>query len=200
MNNPVLTVFRAPAFRRYPFLAPFLALALTLFLAANAANAPTQQTSLLAHDLSGFALDMTVDQVASLANSALSTRGVGHYKVTIDTIDYDFGFSALGHLYRIDSRQHLGPFTPDTAFAATLTDRLSKKFGPPQSNQLPTGPATWKFLESYPGPKGEKLSRESESLTVLVAGRNGGPLAVEMQLIAPRIQRRDAGKPPASPR
>jgi hypothetical protein len=192
MNNSVLTVFRAFAFRRCPFIAPVLA----LFLVATTA-APAQQAGLLAHDLSGFALDMTVDQVASVANRALTTLAPGHYKVSIDTVDYDFGFSSEGHLYRVRSRQHFGQFTADSAFAAALTDRLSKKFGPPQSNQLPTGPATWVFQEFYQGVKGQKLSRETESLTVQIAGGNGAFPSVEMQLTAPKIQRRDAPTPSA---
>jgi hypothetical protein len=190
MNTSPLTVPAINALRR--------CLAIAVFLAA--ATATAQPTGLLAHDLSGFTLDMTVDQVASLANRALNTRGPGHYQVTIDNIDYDFGFSAKGHLYRIDSRQHFGPVTLDSAFAATLTDRLSKKFGPPQSNQLPTGPAVWMFQEPYTGANGEKQTRESESLVVLVAGGNGAPFSVEMQLIAPRIQRRDTENPPAPPK
>ncbi len=153
-----------------------------------------QQTGLLAHDLSGFALDMTVDQVTAVAGKPLAQVAAGHYQVGIYGTDYDFGFTPLGHLYRIDSRQQLGMFTPDPAFAPTLTDRLIKKFGQPLSNQLIAGPAVWMFEEPYVGPKGEKLSREVESLTVLVTGGKGDPVAVEMQLVAPWILRRDGGK------
>jgi hypothetical protein len=157
-----------------------------------------QQTGLLAHDLSGFTLDMTVDQVTAVAAKPLIRIAAGHYQVAVYGTDYDFGFTPLGHLYRIDSRQQLGLFTPDPAFAPTLTDRLIKKFGPPLSNQLITGPAIWMFEEPYTGAKGEKLTRETESLTVLVTGGKADPVAVEMQLVAPRILRRD-NEPSATP-
>jgi hypothetical protein len=185
MNRPHLTLFPLPT------------LALLL---ASALTAPAQQIALLAHDLSGFALDMTVSQVAAVAGKPLTAFGAGHYQVTIDTIDYDFGFSAQGHLYRIDSLQQMGIFVPDSVFASTLIARLMQKFGPPQTNQLPSGPAIWMYQETYTGPKGEKLSRETESLTVLLAGEKGQPVSVEIQLIAPRIQRRDAERPPVPPK
>ena len=160
-------------------------------------SAWAQQGGLLAHDLSGFALDMTVEQVASVANWPLTPTGTGQYQVMIDGIDYSFGFSAAGHLFRIDSRQELLPFPLDAAFAADLTRRLTEKFGQPLSNQLPTGPIVWMYQESYAGAKGEKLTRETESLTVLVAGGTTEPVTVEMQMIAPRIERRDAQTAPA---
>ena len=169
-------------------------------LGAFASTGSAQENGLLAHDINGFALDMTVEQVTALANVPLIPVGGGQYQGSKQGIDYDFSFSALGHLYRIDSRQELPDFTPDAAFASDLSDRLAKKFGPPQSNQLPQGPAAWMFLEAYTGAKGEELARESESLIVLVAGGNGKPVSVEFQLSSPRIQRRDAQSPIVAPK
>jgi hypothetical protein len=169
-------------------------------LGASANAGPAQENGLLAHDINGFALDMTVEQVTALANGPLTSAGGGQYQVSKEGIDYSFSFSALGHLYRIDSRQEIGSFTPDAAFASDLSDRLAKKFGPPQSNQLPQGPAAWMFQETYTGAKGEKLTRENESLIVLIAGGNGKPISVEFQLSAPRILRRDAQSPSAAPK
>jgi hypothetical protein len=57
------------------------------------------------------------------------------------------GFSVLGHLYRIDSEQNLGNFIPDQAYASSLVKKMSAKFGPPNSNQLPDGPLMWGFSE-----------------------------------------------------
>ncbi|MGA2654036.1 MAG: hypothetical protein ABSF28_26240 [Terracidiphilus sp.] len=176
-----------------PFPARTLACAVIL-CSLFACTCIGQQTGLLAHDLSGFTLDMTVDQVTAVAAKPLTQIAAGHYQVTVLGTDYDFGFTPLGHLYRIDSRQQLGLFTPDPAFAPTLSERLIKKFGQPLSNQLITGPAMWMFEEPYAGPKGEKLTRETESLTVLVTGGKDEPVTVEMQLVAPRILRRDGEK------
>jgi hypothetical protein len=154
---------------------------------------------LLAHDINGFSLDMTVEQVAAVAHRPLSPLGGGQYKVTVDGIDYDFGFSVLGHLFRIDSKQPLGHFIPDGAFAATLTNKLSKKFGPPQSNQLPGGPAFWTFLEAYTT-NGERLNREAESLSVMLGAGYGEPVSLEMKLMDFRIMRRDIEKLNSTPR
>jgi hypothetical protein len=183
MTKPCLAVLRTTG--------PSLCLALAVFLAASG-SAPAQQAALLAHDLSGFTLDMTYAQVTLVATKPLTWVGTDQYQVTVDGIDYNFTFSAQGHLYRIDSRQVFGHITLDSNFVPTLIDRLTQKFGPPQSNQLLSGPAIWMFQESYTGPKGEKLTRESESLIVLVNASATEPVSVEIQLAAPRIQRRDA--------
>jgi hypothetical protein len=161
---------------------------------ASAGAVQAQEDGLLAHDINGFALDMTVEQVTSLANAPLVPAGGGQYKAKVDGINYNFGFSAQGHLFRVDSRQELGPFTPDANFANALTERLASKFGPPQANQLPDGPAFWKFQEAYTDAKGQQLNRETESLLVMLTGKKGVSLAVEMMLMDLRIQRRDAGK------
>jgi hypothetical protein len=170
-----------------------LCLALGFILGASGAVS-AQENALLAHDINGFALDMTVEQVTSLAKTPLVSLDGDQYGATVDGIDYDFRFSPLGHLYRIDSRQEIGTFTPDDAFAADLTERLAKKFGPPQSNQLPAGPASWLFQEDYIDAGGQKLKRETESLTVLVKGGNGQPVAILFKLTAARILRRDTQK------
>ena len=154
---------------------------------------------LLAHDINGFSLDMTVEQVAAVAHRPLSPLGGGDYKVTVEGIEYGFGFSVLGHLFRIDSKQPLGHFIPDGDFAATLTNKLSKKFGPPQSNQLPGGPAFWTFLEAYTT-NGETLNRETESLSVMLGAGYGEPVSLEMKLMDFRIMRRDIEKLNTNPR
>jgi hypothetical protein len=56
---------------------------------------------------------------------------------------------------------------------------------------LPTGPASWLFQEDYTDANGQKLKRETESLTVLVKGGNGQPVAILFKLTAERILRRD---------
>jgi hypothetical protein len=201
----VLTVLGAAAitgyFHRTRFRRGALGSCLAIGLLGVTANySPAQETALLAHDINGFALDMTVEQVTALANGPLISVGGGQYQMSKEGIDYSFSFSALGHLYRIDSLQEIGSFTPDAAFASDLSGRLAKKFGPPQSNQLPQGPAAWMFQETYTGAKGEKLNRENESLIVLIAGGNGKPVSVEFQLFAPRILRRDAQSSSAAPK
>ena len=195
MQSPEINVAPGPASpaacRRNRTLS--LCLALGFFLAASAA-VPAQENALLAHDINGFALDMTIGQVSVLAKTPLVALEGDQYGATIDGIDYDFRFSPLGHLYRIDSRQEIGVPALDDGFAADFTERLTKKFGPPQSNQLPTGPASWLFQEDYTDASGPKLKRETESLTVLVKSGNGQPVAILFKLTAARILRRDTQK------
>jgi len=143
---------------------------------------------------------MTVQEVTAVAHRPLIPLGRGQYQVKMDGIDYDFGFSVLGHLFRIDSKQELGRFIPDRAFAATLTDKLSKKFGPPQTNQLPGGPALWSFLEEYTDAYGQRLNRGTESLSAMLDGGYGQPVSLEMKLMDFRIMRRDLDKANAGPK
>ncbi len=159
-----------------------------------------QGKGLLAHDINGFALDMTVQEVTTAAHRPLIPLGRGQYQVKVDGVDYDFGFSVLGHLFRIDSKQELGRFIPDGAFGATLTNQLSNKFGPPQTNQLPGGPAFWSFLEEYTDANGQKLNRETESLSAMLGGGYGQPVSLEMKLMDFRIVRRDLARANAAPR
>jgi hypothetical protein len=168
------------------------------FFISSAGVGHAQNNGLLAHDLNGFALDMTVAQIEALANKPLVPLDGGRYQADVDGIDYIFGFSALKHLYRIDSKQQLGNFVPNAAFADVLTGRLEKKFGPPQVNQLPAGPAFWRYTEDYADSNGHTASRETESLFVLLSGGKGEPVSVEMQLTDLRIQRRDQEKPAAA--
>jgi len=163
-----------------------LACALALIGAVHA-----QSAGLLAHDINGFALDMTLEQVKAAAAVPFTPLAEGQYKATVEGIDYNFGFSAQGHLYRIDSKQLLGMFAADAGLAAALTARLTQKFGSPLDNQLPAGPAFWRFDEPYTTLAGKQSRRETESLLFALSGGNGQPLAAEMQLQDLRILRRD---------
>jgi hypothetical protein len=72
---------------------------------------PSTRHDLLVHDINGFALDMTVEQVKAVANRPLHPIGGGQAKSNSDGIEYDLGFSVLGHLYRIDSEQTLETYS-----------------------------------------------------------------------------------------
>lgn len=160
----------------------------------------TSSNGLLAQDINGFSLDMTVEQVAVVAHRRLSSLGGGQYHATVDGIDYNFGFSVLGHLYRIDSRQNLGYFTPDEHFARTLTEKLSHKFGPPQRNQLPGGPVAWEYFEQYRETGGPVINRTTVSLDAWVVGGWGQPILLNIKLMDFRIMRRDLARANSEPR
>lgn len=83
---------------------------------------------------------MTTDEVEQLTHAHLTPLNRGDFKVEFNQTEFDLGFSPLGHLYKIDSNQTLGSFAPDLPFAATLTSKLTEKFGPPKRNVLSGGP------------------------------------------------------------
>jgi hypothetical protein len=155
---------------------------------------------LLAHDINGFTLDMTVERVKAVADRPLHPIGGGQAKVTVDDIEYDLGFSVLGHLYRIDSEQNLGNFVPDQVYASSLAKKMSAKFGPPNSNQLPDGPLTWGFSERYREADGAVMNRDTVSLSAMLTGGYGQPIVLHLKLMDFRIMRRDLAKANAAPR
>jgi hypothetical protein len=159
-----------------------------------------QTNELPGRDLSGYALDMTIRQVEAVSHTPLQPLGGGQFKVTANGVNYDFGFSVLGHLFRINSMQNLGNFIPDAAFARTLTEKLSKKFGPPGSNQLPDGPIGWGALEHYTDTSGLRLNREAWGLSAYLTGGFGQPIELNMKLFDFRIMRRDLDRANAAPR
>jgi len=165
-----------------------------------AQNKPTPQHELLAHDINGFALDMTVEQVKAIAHQPLETIGGGQAKVTVDGVQYDFGFSVLGHLFRIDSDQNLGNFIPDQAYADSLAQKMSAKFGPPMENDLPTGPLSWGASERYQIAPGMVGTRQTWSLSALLFGGYGQPITLHLKLMDLRIDRRDLARANAAPR
>ena len=62
--------------------------------------APTLH-DLLSHDINGFKLGMTIKEVQAVAHQPLRSLGGGQYEATVTDVNYNFGFSILGHLYRI---------------------------------------------------------------------------------------------------
>ncbi len=155
---------------------------------------------LAAHDINGFRLDMTFKQVQELAGVPLSHLGGNDFDVTVKGIDYGFGFSVLGHLYRIDSKQPLGRFIPDATYGRMLTEKLTEKFGPPQTNQLPGGPAFWQFVEPYNAGNGVTANRITVSLSAMLMSGWNQPVALQLKLMDFRIMRRDVAIANTEPR
>lgn len=155
---------------------------------------------LLAHDINGFALDMTLQEVQAKAGKPLRHLSGGDFDVTLGDKSYDFGFSILGRLYRIDYEANLGNFIPDAAYGRNLARRLTEKYGPPQSSNLPGGAAFWQFTEQCRTPEGQVLTCETESLSVSLFGGWGSPMKLAMKLMDFRIMRRDIARANAGPR
>ncbi len=168
-------------------------------MALTCCRAPAQPCDLSAHDINGFALDMTVAQVQDAAHRPLEIIGGDQARVTVDGIAYDFGFSVLGHLFRIDTDQGLGHFTPDQAFSDSLAKKMTAKFGRPVNNMLPEGPLAWGCSEPYMNGR-VPMSRDTISLSALLNGGYGEPIMLHLKLMDFRIMRRDLEKANAEPR
>ena len=161
--------------------------------------ASAQVAGLRAHDINGFELGMTREQAAAHAGTQLERIVAGDYQVNAAGVKYDFGFTRLGHIYRIDSRQDLGVFTPDRAFLLDLRRKLSAKYGPTNVSSFENGPWFWTFGERYIATSGMALSRETESLAVTVSGYAGQAMELTMKLMAFRILRQDGAAANAGP-
>ena len=146
---------------------------------------------LLARDINGLQLDMTVKEVEALPHDKWEDLGGGQVKATIAGVRYDLEFTPLGHLFRISSSQQLGRFAPDRAFGLDVARRLAAKYGPPHFNWLPTGTADWDYAEPYITINGAKLNRGTESLNVMIGGGFGAPVSLQMKLMDFRLLRRD---------
>ncbi len=162
---------------------------------ANSAQAGT----LLAHDINGYSLDMTLAQVEAVAKGPLESIGGGQYKMKVNVIDYDFGFSVLGHLFRIDSDQDLGNFIPDRSFAKTLTERMAKKYGLSPDGQPDEGPIGWAYTEKHAGSYGTVNVLPTVELSAYWDGGDGQPVMLHIHLIDFRIMRRDIDKANVAP-
>jgi hypothetical protein len=176
-----------------------IAATLALSIAAPPAGAAESGSTLLvantsglaAQDINGVQIGMTVREVAALAGGRMESLGRGQFQTSINGVQYDLGFTPLGHLYRIDSTQPLGRFVPDRAFGLNLTERLARKFGPPTSNQLPGGPAFWVYNEPYVSTQGAVLGRPTANLSAMLGGGYGQPVSLIMKLVDFRVLRHD---------
>lgn len=158
------------------------------------------EDGLLAHDINGYTLDMTVEQAKAISNEPMQSLGHGHFQVKTSDVDYDLNFSILGHLYLIESVQDLGIFTPDATYARTLTEKLTRKFGKPQNNMLPDGPVQWGWSQDFIKAGTPPYSLPTVELSALLLGGYGQPITLHMHLIDFRIERRDLAKANSTPR
>jgi len=169
--------------------------------AAHANVICTAAACLAAHDINGIKLDMTIAEVAQLFGGQLQSTGGGYYRARKGDTQYSFIFTPLGHLYHIQSSEELGAFEPDANIAAALTQKLTDKYGRPEMNQLPNGPASWDFIENVTeyGSYGAHYNEFTERLSAMFMPHYQGPTTLELTLADFRINRRDAEKQNTGP-
>ena len=121
--------------------------AMANFTPAQAKPVPRPQVASATHarDINGFALGMHISEIRKRMpiNHVFGETFSGKLR----DVSYEFGFTALGRLYRIGSVQPLGRFAPDERFTQNLSAKLIQKYGRPSGNQLPGGPASWELIE-----------------------------------------------------
>lgn len=133
-------------------------------------------------DVRGFHTGMTLQEVS--ARVRLEPLGRGEFSAVQGDTKFDFGFTPLGRLYRIDSFQTLRPFAADYAMTARLTQQLTAKFGPPGQNQLPGGPASWSYSVPVVEANGARTMRPAQTLSVMFqGGSGGGPVQLWIKLL-----------------
>lgn len=174
---------------------PFLALAFGIGMIAPSIAWATvlceKPSCLAARDVNGISLGMTVADVAARLSTDLKPLGEGQFAAQAGNQTYDFGFSALGHLYRIDSHLDLGRFIPDRSFELSLAHQLAEKYGTPETGDVPSGVLWWTFAERYQLNNGTVVTRETESLSASLGGGFGQPVTLDIKLMDFRIMRRD---------
>lgn len=178
--------------RASKYLAAF-AITLSVTSPASANTVCPISNCLAAHDINGIALGMTIQQVNKFFDGNLTDIGGGQFEGNKDGVNYDFDFTVLGRLYRIDSSQELGMFEPTSATAKTLTDKLTAKYGAPEFNQLPGGPASWDYIESVSG-SATPYNRFTETLSASFVEHYQAPTTLDLKLTDFRILRQDAAR------
>ncbi len=142
---------------------------------------------------------MSIKEVAS--RITLRPLGNGDFQASGGGTTYGFGFTPLGRLYRIDSAQPLGRFVPDHATARELTARLTAKFGEPNQNQLPGGPAAWTRYMTMPSPDGRRQeARQAQTLSVMFQGGRSAQVELWIKLVDFSILWEDNARINASPK
>lgn len=122
---------------------------------AQVPTAPVAVSATTARDIGGYELGMAIGEVRR--RMTLSHIAGETFAGTDGDISYEFGFTPRGRIFRIHSIQKLGAFHPDASFARTLSNKLTAKYGAPNSNALPGGPISWETIETVQYPSGQNL-------------------------------------------
>lgn len=184
-------------FRTAPLmLATFLIMAPALsgLASASAESSSPSRSATKTRDIGGFSLGMNIRDAAKL--SSVTAIGNDDYQTVRDGIEYDFGVTRLGRIYRVDSAQHLGRFIPDAAFMRDLTAKLTAKYGTPAHASF--GTFNWSLIEPVRRAGGEAIPFETNWASAYF---DGSPdVTVHIKLIDFRIMWQDDAKLNRTPR
>lgn len=139
---------------------------------AQNVSASQMESATTARDINGFQLGMNISEVRSRMN--LEHLGFETFAGTHEGVEYAFGFTPQGRLFRIQSSQPLGRFEPDRQFARSLSGRLIQKYGPPARSHLPTGTAEWELIQPVTRADGQRVPFRTMWFTVTVGSDMDG--------------------------
>ena len=147
-----------------------------------------------ARDIGGFVLGMNIREAAK--QSPVTAIGNDDYQTVRDGIEFDFGVTPLGRIYRVDSSQRLGRFVPDAIFVRNFTARLVSKYGPP--GNMSAENFHWSLIEKVRDRDG--AARPFETNWASAYFDDGPDVTVHIKLIDFRILWQDEAKLNRTPR
>ncbi len=160
-----------------------LGASLSMPMAAIAQGISMQKSATLARDVNGFHLGMTIEEARYF--SPIIHNGGEYYKTTKDEIEYHFGVTPKGRIYRIESTQKLGYFTVDQQFLTTLKRQLTEKYGPPS---LVAGTVFWwSLIEPVSDKFGENTRINTMLATASITGVDTDNHDLEIFMLDRRI-------------
>ena len=125
---------------------------------------------------------MTVAEAREI--SPMTFIGGDQFETVADGIEYNFGVTPVGRIYRVQSTQRLGQFQVDRSFLETLRSQLSAKYGEPDSAIGDT--FHWELIEPVTHRDGQRLQFRTMWMSAYI-GHQDRDASLEMTLIDFRI-------------
>jgi hypothetical protein len=111
----------------------------------NGNNFPIEKSATIVRDVNGFELGMSYAEISKI--SKLEYLGGHTYETVHGGINYVFGLTELGRIFRIESSQNLGSFDPDEEFYNAVALRLMTKYGKTTRGLTASAPLGWGIVE-----------------------------------------------------
>jgi hypothetical protein len=166
-------------------------------VAAPVNPGPSIRSATKARDINGFALGMHIRDVRKMG--PVEFIGGDQFETHSGDVSYNFGVTPAGRIYRVQSSQPLGKFRVDSAFLATLSAKLTAKYGPATTPEA--GNYGWDLIETVSSPDGARYPFKTNWFAAHISGgSDGGEVSLEMTMIDFRILWADTAQLNKEPR
>ena len=115
------------------FVATAALLLLSLAGVANAQRRMAPPQDIAAHDVNGVATGMTIPEATSILRAPVAKHQANGFLIRVSDGEYQLRTDAGGRIYQIDYDQPLGDFDAQNGLVSSVTEKMSAKYGPPQS-------------------------------------------------------------------